>query len=100
MDSITFYLDRDDGQEAEAILHEHVIEDEILSSLTVEDDLAVIRVTGGESPSEPSLVKRVVDPIADAHIHIFDVITSATSVSVFVSWDDREEVLSLVQDQF
>jgi aspartate kinase len=100
MDSITFYVKAEDAEEAEALLHEEVVEGEALSSVTVEDDIAVVRVTGSDLPNQPGVVKRTIDPISDAHIHLYDVITSATSVSVFVPWDDREQTLRLVQDVF
>jgi len=100
MDSITFYVAAADADEAEALLHDEVVEDETLSSVTVEDDIAVVRVTGGEFSNENGGVKRVVDPLADAHIELYDVITSATSVSLFVPWDDREQALQLVQKEF
>ena len=100
MDSLTFYVDAEDADEAEALLHDEVVEDDTLSSITVEEDIAVVRVTGNELADQPGTVKRVVDPIADAHIHMYDVITSATSVSVFVPWEDREQALELVQDVF
>ncbi len=100
MDSITFYVDTDHADDAEALLHDHVVDDDTLSSVTVEDDIAVVRVTGGELPNQPGIVKRVIDPLSDAHINLYDVITSATSVSVFVPWSDREQALSLVQDVF
>ncbi|WP_434531330.1 aspartate kinase [Haloarcula sp. NS06] len=99
MDSLTFYVDEDDAEEAEALLHARIVDDETLSSVTVEDEIAVIRVTGGD-PSQSALAHQVVAPLADAHIHLYDVITSATSVSVFVPWQDREQALSLVQDVF
>ena len=99
MDSLTFYVDEDDAEEAEALLHARIVDDETLSSVTVEDEIAVIRVTGGD-PSQSALAHQVVEPLADAHIHLYDVITSATSVSVFVPWEDREQALSLVQDVF
>ncbi|MFC6863256.1 aspartate kinase [Halomicroarcula sp. GCM10025817] len=99
MDSLTFYVDEDDAQQVEALLHDRIVDDETLSSVTVEDDIAVIRVTAGD-PSKPNLAFRVVEPISDAHVHIYDVLTSATSVSVFVPWDDREQALSLIQDVF
>jgi aspartate kinase len=100
MDSITFYVDQDRCDEAEALLHDCVVHNDILSSVTVEDDIAVIRVTGGELPNQPGVVKRVIDPLTDAHITLFDVATSATSVSIFVPWADREEALALVQEVF
>jgi len=100
MDSLTFYVREDDANTVETILHDHVIEAAALSSVTVEADIAVIRVTGGELPNQPGNVKRVIDPLSEHHITLYDVITSATSISVFVPWDDREEALALVQDVF
>jgi aspartate kinase len=98
MDSITFYINKDLAQKAEALLHEEVVSGTTLSSVTVEDGIAVIRVTGGELPNQPGVIQEVLTPIADAGINIQDVITSATSVAVFVGWDDREETLEIVQD--
>jgi len=100
MDSITFYVDEDVAERAENILHREVIDDESLSSVTVDDDVAVIRVTGGELPNQPGVIRNFVDPLSDAYINIHDLITSATSVAVFVDWDDREETLDIVQQEF
>lgn len=100
MDSVTFYVDETVAERAENILHQEVIEEDSLSSVTVDDDVAVIRVMGGEFPNQPGVIRNFVDPIADAHINIHDLITSATSVAVFVAWDDREETLEIIQDEF
>ena len=97
MDSITFYVNSDLADEAEPVLHERVVSGNTLSSVTVEDDIAVIRVTGGELPNRPGVIQSVLTPIADAGINLHDVITSATSVALFVAWDDREETLEIVQ---
>ena len=100
MDSITFYVSGYQSEEAETVLHEKVVVDETLSSVTVEDDIAVIRVTGGELPNRPGVILDIVRPISEAGINIHDLITSATSVAIFVAWDDREQTLSIVQDEF
>jgi len=99
MDSLTFYVDEGDADEVEALLHDRIVDDETLSSVTVEDEIAVLRVTGGD-PSQDDMVRRIVAPLDDAHIHLYDVITSATSASVFVPWDDREQALELIQGVF
>ena len=100
MDSITFYVDQSVAEDAEYVLHEQVVEDETLSSITVEDDIAVVRVTGGELPNRPGVILDIVGPISEAGINIHDVITSATSVAIFVAWKDREKTLEIVQDEF
>jgi aspartate kinase len=100
LDSITFYVDADESELAESILHGTVVEDETLSSVTVNEGIAVVRVTGGELPDQPGVLKEFVNPMADAGINIQDIITSATSVAIFVDWEDREEALELMQDLF
>jgi len=100
MDSITFYVAEGDAELAETVLHERVVSDETLSSVTVEDDIAVVRVTGGELPNRPGIILEIVKPIAEAGINIHDVITSATSVAIFVAWGDREETLRIIQEEF
>jgi aspartate kinase len=100
LDSVTFYLDQELAETAESTLHETVVGSDTLSSVTVEDDVAVIRVTGGELPNQPGVLREIVDPLSDAHIRLHDVITSATSVAVFIGWEDREEALRIIQQEF
>jgi aspartate kinase len=100
LDSVTYYVDADSAEPAEAALHETVVGSSTLSSVSVEAEIAVIRVTGGELPNRPGVLHAVLGPLADAHITLLDVITSATSVAVFVSWEDREETLRIIQQQF
>jgi len=100
MDSITFYVDEDVSERAENILHQEVIEAGSLSSVTVDDDVAVIRVTGGELPNQSGIISEIVQPVADAHIDVHDLITSATSVAIFVDWTDRERALKIIQEKF
>ncbi|KAB1187137.1 MULTISPECIES: aspartate kinase [Haloferax] len=100
MDSITMYVLEESANQAEAVLHDRVVADEALSSVTVEDDIAVIRVTGGELPNRPGVILDIVQPLSDAGINIHDVITSATSVAIFVAWDDREDTLEIIQQEF
>ena len=100
MDSVSFYIEQDNSEEAEAVLHDQVIDDETLSSVTVDDDIAVVRVTGGQLPNRPGVIQDIVEPLAEAGINIHDIITSATSVAIFVPWNQREGTLEIVQERF
>ena len=100
LDSVTFYVDESEAERAENILHREVIAREALSSVTVDSSLAVIRVTGGELPNQPGVIREIVNPLAEARINVHDLITSATSVAIFVGWKDREETLELTQNLF
>jgi len=82
------------------VLHETVVGDETLSSVTVADPIAVIRVTGGELPNQSGVIQDVIGPLAESGINIIDLITSATSVAVFVDWSDREAALEIIQQRF
>lgn len=100
LDSVTFYVYTEDAAEAETVLHEGVIGEEALSSVTVDEEVAALRVTGGELPTQSGVVQGMVESLADEHIAVHDVITSATSVAVFVDWNDREAALSVIQETF
>ncbi len=100
MDSVTFYVDDEVSERAENVLHREVIDQQPLSSVTVDDGVAVVRVTGGEFPDRPGVISDIVEPIAAAGINIHDLITSATSVAIFVDWSDREETREIVQELF
>ncbi|AXR76361.1 aspartate kinase [Natrarchaeobaculum sulfurireducens] len=100
MDTVTFYVDEEEAERAENILHREVIARDELSSVTVDSPVAVVRVTGGEIPSQPGIISEIINPLAEERIHLQDVITSATSVALFVDWDDREQALELTQDMF
>ena len=98
MDSVTFYVDEEIAERAENVLHQAVIDLEELSSVTVDDDVAVVRITGGELPNQSGVLQDIIAPLSEAHINIHDLVTSATSVAVFLDWDDREDALEIIQD--
>jgi aspartate kinase len=100
MDSITVYVAEEEATRTETLLHETVVENESLSSVTLDEGIAVVRVTGGALPNQPGMVRGIVDPLADAHLSVHDVITSATSVAIFVDWSDRERALEIIQQEF
>ncbi|SDJ90775.1 aspartate kinase [Halovenus aranensis] len=100
MDSLTFYTDVEEAESAEALVHEQVVDDEVMSSVTVESTFAVIRITGGDLPQQSGSLHGLLEPMASEHINLNDVITSATSVSVFVDWEERDRALELLQDLF
>ena len=97
MDSVSFYVDSAVAEQAETVLHQAVIDLDEVSSVTVDSDVAVVRITGGELPSQSGVLQDVIGPLANEHINVVDVITSATSIAVFVEWDDREQALDIIQ---
>jgi aspartate kinase len=78
-------------------MHEEVVADETLSSITREEEIAVVRVTGNDVQSQSDAIQQVLAPLAEERIYLYDVITSATSIAVFVPWEDREAALDCLQ---
>jgi len=97
MDSVSFYVDADVAERAENVLHQAIIDLDELSSVTVDDDIAVIRITGGELPNQSGVLEDIIAPLSDERVNVLDLITSATSIAVFLEWDDREEALEIIQ---
>ena len=100
LDSVTFYIDADQGKDAEAVLHDTVIDSTVLSSITVDEPVGVIRITSSDLPQQLNVLLEVLGPLADAYLPIHDLITSATTVAVFVNWEDGEQALELIQSAF
>jgi aspartate kinase (EC 2.7.2.4) len=98
LDSVTFYVDETDAEETEALLHERVIGEDILSSVTVDESIAAVRVTGGEMERQTGSINDLLAALATERIFVHDVVTSATSVTVFVDWGAREDTLAVVHD--
>ena len=98
MDSVSFFVEDDQADTANQALHDFVLEKEKISSVTVDDEIGVVRVAGGKLPDRPGVVRDIVDPLAEANINIHEIVTSASSVIVFVSYELREKALSIVQE--
>ena len=98
MDSVSFFVEEQEAERANQALHDTVLEKEKISSVTVDDEIGVIRVAGGNLPDRPGVVRNIVDPLADAKINLHEIVTSASSVIVFVSYEVREKALSIVQE--
>jgi len=99
LDSITIYVDQSDAEDAEAALHDTVVDSTVLSSFTVEDSIAAIRITSGDLPTNVGELVDVVEPLAEAYIDLYDIVTSATTVAVFVDESDAEHALELIQNR-
>lgn len=97
MDSVSFFVKEDQANEANQALHNLVLEREKISSVTVDDEIGVIRVAGGKLPDRPGIVHEIVEILAEENINIHEIVTSASSVIVFVSYDVKGRALNSIQ---
>lgn len=98
MDSISFFVEEKYAEDANQALHDTVLEKEEISSVTVDEDIGVIRIAGGKLPDRPGVVRSIIDPLAEANINIHEIVTSASSFIVFVRYEARSEAHRLIQD--
>ena len=100
LDSITFYVDNADGKDVESALHTAVIDIPTLSSVTAESPIAVVRISGGVVTDQTTVLKDLLLLLSENNIRLNDLITSATSIGVFVNWKQRKEALNIIQKMF
>jgi aspartate kinase len=98
VDSVSFFVKQCKADEANQALHDSVVENDIISSITVDDELGVLRVAGGKLPDRPGVIKEIVNPLTEANINIHEALTSSSSVILFVKYSEKDEALSIVQE--
>ena len=99
-DSMSFFVDQEKGHEAERLLHDEIVEDNKFSSVSTREDVAMILVTGGDFIDTPGVVYRVVKPLYENKINIIEIISSVTSIVVFVDRAERQEAFDRIEEAF
>jgi aspartate kinase len=98
MDSVSLFVEQEDAEIANQVLHDTVLNKENISSVTVDEGIGVVRVADGKLPDRPGVVRDIIVPLADANVNIHEIVTSASSVIVFVGYSVRQEALNIVQE--
>jgi len=96
-DSMSFFVDQSEGRRAEKLLHDEIVDDAKFSSVSLREDVAMILVSGGDFIDTPGIVYRVVEPLYEEGINIIEIISSVTSIVVFVDRDERGEAFGLIE---
>jgi len=92
--SFSLYLSEKDSKRAVTLLHKVVVGSK-LKSVTSEGSLALIIAESEKFIYAPGVIARLTEPLAEAKINIIEILSSRTSISFFVKWEDREEALRL-----
>ena len=82
---------------AHEILHEVVVKNDDLSSLSVGSDIAMITVASQDFIDTPGIITRVTEPLRKQKINIVEISSSQTSVVIFVEWIDGKRAYELVR---
>ena len=95
---LTAFLDKNDSIKAYHKLHQLVIEDDSLSSLSLGKDTAMITLVSPDIIDTPGIISGITEPLRKNNINIVEITSSQTAVVVFVDWKDGEKAYNLVKE--
>ena len=95
--SVTLFIDKSYVDNTHEILHEVVVRNDDLSSLSVGSDIAMITVASQDFIDTPGIITRVTEPLRKQKINIVEISSSQTSVVIFVEWIDGKRAYELVR---
>jgi aspartate kinase len=95
--SVTLFIDKSLVDNAHEILHDVVVQNKDLSSLSVGTDIAMITVASQDFIDTPGIITRITEPLRKKKINIVEISSSQTSVVIFVEWNDGKRAYELVR---
>ena len=96
--SMTTFVDKADSNKAYHLLHHFVIENDVLSSLSLGRDTAMITFVSPDIIDTPGIISEITEPLRKHDINIVEIISSQTAIVLFVDWKDGEKAYSLVSE--
>ncbi|MDI6644885.1 MAG: aspartate kinase [Methanobacteriaceae archaeon] len=95
--SITFFINTHEAEKAHEILHDVVVENENLSSLSLGIEISMITVTSPDFIDTPGIITEITEPLCRDKINIVEISSSQTSVVIFVDGKDGKKAYELVR---
>ena len=96
--SITAFIDKTDSNKAYHALHQYVLDNDVLSSLSLGKDTAMITFVSPDIIDTPGIISRITEPLRKHDINILEIISSQTAIVLFVDWNDGEKARDLVKE--
>ena len=96
--SITTFVDKSDSNKAYHLLHQVVIDNDVLSSLSLGRDTAMITFVSPDIIDTPGIISDITEPLRKNDINIVEIISSQTAVVLFVNWEDGEKARELINE--
>jgi aspartate kinase len=96
--SITAFVDKADSNKAYHLLHRLVIETDVLSSLSLGRDTAMITFVSPDIIETPGIISDITEPLRKHSINILEISSSQTAIVLFVDWEDGEKAHKLISE--
>jgi aspartate kinase len=95
--SITIFINKTESEHAHEVLHDVVVENDDLSSLSLGREIAMISVSSQDFIDTPGVITEITEPLHKNKINIIEISSSQTSVVLFVDWNDGRKAYELVK---
>lgn len=95
--SITVFVDKKFANDAHRLMHEVVVKNNNLSSLSIGREIAMISIASPGFIDTPGIISEITEPLRKNNLNIVEISSSQTSVVIFVEWDDGEKAYELVR---
>ena len=95
--SVTIFVNKKDALEAHQLLHDQVIANDSLSSLSLGREIAMLTLSNPEFIETPGIISDITNPLRKNNINIVEISSSQTAVVVFVDWEDGKKAYELIK---
>lgn len=96
--SITTFLNKVDADVVYPLLHDLVVDEDNLSSISLGGDIGMLTMVSPEFIDTPGIVSIITSPLKDNDINIVEISSSQTAVVVFVEWKDSRKAYDLIKE--
>jgi aspartate kinase len=96
-DSVIFYVPQNPSNSLLKVIHGVVISHDETLAMAVQLDLGFLKVKGVGLEDTPGIIGKISQHLQENGINIFGILTLASSILVFVSWDEKEQAMSLMK---
>ena len=96
--SITLFLDKCDADEAYHLLHNLVIAEDSLSSISLGRDIAMLTMINPDFIETPGVITEITNPLKENHINIVEISSSQTAIVLFINWEDGKVAYDLIKE--
>lgn len=95
--SITLFLDKCDADEAYHLLHNLVIAEDSLSSISLGRDIAMLTMINPDFIETPGVITEITNPLKEQGINIVEISSSQTAIVLFINWEDGKVAYDLIK---
>ncbi len=96
-DSVIFYIPQTTSNSILTTVHDALAKCGEALAMAVQPDLAFLKVRGVGLEDTPGIIGKISTRLRDNGLNIYGMLTLASSILVFVSWNDKELAMNLMK---